>query len=261
MQAVRSRIQGEIAQLVEHTTENRGVPGSSPGLAIAESPANARLFLLARRKGSHREPARRPFSGLFSAYRPGRCGSRGVGRHHLCGQVMHDPVDLRRRIDRLVARVDRRDDYGQLLARGQVIHAVGDVRDVEAWRAEIRRQARGDKIKVRTGSNEAIVWALLVRAGCPDALVGARGYRDLLAHGSARRRTATRTDPRRPGRRGARVQRRGGLRLVGMAVAFLGGRDTAVSAENRSVPVRRGRRRSGWGLVDHRGATGYAAGR
>ena len=27
---------GEIAQLVEHTTENRGVPGSSPGLAIAD---------------------------------------------------------------------------------------------------------------------------------------------------------------------------------------------------------------------------------
>src|SRR3954452_15221585 len=25
---------GEIAQLVEHATENRGVPGSSPGLAI-----------------------------------------------------------------------------------------------------------------------------------------------------------------------------------------------------------------------------------
>ena len=28
---------GEIAQLVEHTTENRGVPGSSPGLAISAS--------------------------------------------------------------------------------------------------------------------------------------------------------------------------------------------------------------------------------
>ena len=27
---------GEIAQLVEHTTENRGVPGSSPGLATAK---------------------------------------------------------------------------------------------------------------------------------------------------------------------------------------------------------------------------------
>ena len=33
---------GEIAQLVEHTTENRGVPGSSPGLAIAR---NARWLL------------------------------------------------------------------------------------------------------------------------------------------------------------------------------------------------------------------------
>jgi hypothetical protein len=37
MQALRSRLHGEIAQLVEHTTENRGVPGSSPGLAIPES--------------------------------------------------------------------------------------------------------------------------------------------------------------------------------------------------------------------------------
>ncbi len=36
---------GEIAQLVEHTTENRGVPGSSPGLATQGSPANAGLFL------------------------------------------------------------------------------------------------------------------------------------------------------------------------------------------------------------------------
>jgi hypothetical protein len=34
-QALASRGQGEIAQLVEHTTENRGVPGSIPGLAIA----------------------------------------------------------------------------------------------------------------------------------------------------------------------------------------------------------------------------------
>ena len=92
---------------------------------------------------------------------------------------MHDPVDIRRRIDRLIAREDRRDDYGQLLARGQVIHDVEDVRDVEAWRAEMRRQARADKIKVRTGFNEPIVWALLVRAGHPDAQVD--GRRELLA--------------------------------------------------------------------------------
>jgi hypothetical protein len=94
---------------------------------------------------------------------------------------MHDPVDIRRRIDRLVARVDRRDDYGQLLARGQVIHDVEDVRDVEAWRAEIRSQARADKIKIRTGFNEAIVWALLVRGGRADELAESHRYRGLLA--------------------------------------------------------------------------------
>ena len=94
---------------------------------------------------------------------------------------MHDPVDIRRSIDRLVARVDRRNDYGRLLADGQVIRAVEDVQDVEAWRADIRRQSRADKIKVRTGVNDGIVWALLVRVRRPDALVGARRYRDLLA--------------------------------------------------------------------------------
>ena len=104
-----------------------------------------------------------------------------VGRHHLVGQVMHDPVDIRRRIGRLVARVDRRDDYGRLLADGQLIQEVENVEDVEAWRAEMRRQARADKIKLRTGFNESIVWALLVRVRRPDALVRARRYRDLLA--------------------------------------------------------------------------------
>ena len=43
-----------------------------------------------------------------------RCGSGVI----VSGKVMHDPVEIRRRIDRLVARVDRRDDYGQLLAAG-----------------------------------------------------------------------------------------------------------------------------------------------
>ena len=39
------RRHGEIAQLVEHTTENRGVPGSSPGLATRK-PAYLRDLLL-----------------------------------------------------------------------------------------------------------------------------------------------------------------------------------------------------------------------
>jgi hypothetical protein len=93
---------------------------------------------------------------------------------------MHDPVDIRRRIDRLVARVDRRDDYGQLLARDQVIHDLDDVEDIDAWRAEIRRQARADKIKVRTGFNDGIVWALRVRPDQVGALEDVQRYRDLL---------------------------------------------------------------------------------
>ena len=80
---------------------------------------------------------------------------------------MHDPVDIRRRIHRLGARVDRRDDYGKLLTYGQAIHRLEDVDDIEAWRAEIKRQARADKIKVRTGFNDGIVWALRVRADQP----------------------------------------------------------------------------------------------
>jgi hypothetical protein len=99
----------------------------------------------------------------------------------ISGQVMHDPVDIRRRIDRLVARVDRRDDYGQLLARGQVVHRLEDVEDIEAWRAEIRRNARADKIKVRTGFNDGIVWALRVRADRPEWQSEVRRFRDLLS--------------------------------------------------------------------------------
>ena len=81
---------------------------------------------------------------------------------------MHDSVDIRRRIDRLVARVDRRDDYGQLLACGHVVLRLEDVEDIEAWRAEIRRNARADKIKVRTGFNHGIVGALRGRPDQPE---------------------------------------------------------------------------------------------
>jgi hypothetical protein len=95
---------------------------------------------------------------------------------------MHDPVDIRRRIDRVVTRVNRRDDYGQLLARGAAIRMLDEVDDIEAWRAEMRRQARAVKIKIRTGFNEGIVWAMLARVPRTDELARARRYRDLLAH-------------------------------------------------------------------------------
>lgn len=73
---------------------------------------------------------------------------------------MEDPVEIRRRIERLVKRVRRRDDYGSLLATGQVIHSVEEVEDPDAWRAEIKRQARADRIKVRTGITGSTLWAL-----------------------------------------------------------------------------------------------------
>jgi hypothetical protein len=73
---------------------------------------------------------------------------------------VEDPVEIQRRIERLVKRVRRRDDYGGLLATGQAIHPVDEVDDPAAWRAEIKRQARADRIKVRTGVTGGMLWAL-----------------------------------------------------------------------------------------------------
>jgi hypothetical protein len=94
-------------------------------------------------------------------------------------RVVQDPVDIDRRIQRLIARVDRRDDYGRLLARGDVVRRIGDMDDVDGWRAEIKRQARADKIKVRTGVSRTTVWA--VRMEQPGWELEARRYRQLLA--------------------------------------------------------------------------------
>jgi hypothetical protein len=74
---------------------------------------------------------------------------------------MEDPVEISRRVDRLMKRVQRRDDYGRLLAKGEVIKPDERVDDSGAWRAEIRRQARADRIKVRTGKTGNLVWAIL----------------------------------------------------------------------------------------------------
>ena len=75
---------------------------------------------------------------------------------------MQDPVEVRVRIERMVARLARRDDYGRLLARGEVIRRRGEVQSPEAWRVEMRRQARADRIKIRTGADRGVLWALLV---------------------------------------------------------------------------------------------------
>jgi hypothetical protein len=81
---------------------------------------------------------------------------------------VEDPVEINRRIERLVKRVRRRDDYGKLLAGGDVVRSIDDVDDPEEWRAEIKRQARSDRIKVRTGQTGGRLWAF-VHGPIPEA--------------------------------------------------------------------------------------------
>jgi hypothetical protein len=76
-------------------------------------------------------------------------------------KIVEDPVEINRRIERLVKRVRRRDDYGKLLARGDVVRSIADVDDPDEWRTEIKRQARSDRIKVRTGQTGGRLWAFL----------------------------------------------------------------------------------------------------
>jgi hypothetical protein len=57
--------------------------------------------------------------------------------------------------------VRRRDDYGELLFSGQVIRLRGDIEDPGEWRAAIRKKARADRIKIRTGETGDRIWALV----------------------------------------------------------------------------------------------------
>lgn len=67
------------------------------------------------------------------------------------------------RAQALLRRKERRDDYGALLLDGQVIRSLRDVEDPAAWRSNIRRQARADKIRIQTGVNNKIVYAIVRR--------------------------------------------------------------------------------------------------
>lgn len=67
------------------------------------------------------------------------------------------------RAQALLRRKERRDDYGALLLDGQVIRNLRNVEDPEAWRSNMRRQARADKIRIQTGVNNKIVYAIMRR--------------------------------------------------------------------------------------------------
>ncbi len=89
---------------------------------------------------------------------------------------MEDPVEINRRIERLVKRVRRRDDYGELLFSGEVIRSRGGIDDPDEWRAEIKKKARADRIKVRTGENAGKVWALVNGPLSSDVLLEGRRF-------------------------------------------------------------------------------------
>ena len=89
---------------------------------------------------------------------------------------MEDPVEINRRIKRLLGRVRRRDDYGELLFSGELIRSSEDVGDPDEWRAEIRKKARADRIKVRTGETAGKVWALVNGPRSSDVLLEGRRF-------------------------------------------------------------------------------------
>lgn len=56
----------------------------------------------------------------------------------------------------------RRDDYGTLLSCGDVVRSLADIADAATWRSDLRRRAREDRIRIRSGTGRAVVWALLL---------------------------------------------------------------------------------------------------
>ena len=89
---------------------------------------------------------------------------------------MEDPVEINRRIERLLKRVRRRDDYGELLFSGEVIRSCEGIDDPDECRAEIRKKARADRIKVRTGEIAGKVWALVNAPRSSDVLLEGRRF-------------------------------------------------------------------------------------
>ncbi|MCA1681460.1 MAG: hypothetical protein LC777_22190 [Actinobacteria bacterium] len=55
-----------------------------------------------------------------------------------------------------------------------------DIGDPDGWRAHIRRQARADRIKVRTGANDHLVYALLAEGATAARLDEGDRYRRTL---------------------------------------------------------------------------------
>jgi len=89
-------------------------------------------------------------------------------------------------VEKLLRRVERRDHYGTLLAKGSVTVAIADVESADAWRASIRRHARADRIRVRTWEHGRRVSAVLLKPETPGRVAEVGRYlavlRDVVPH-------------------------------------------------------------------------------
>ena len=93
---------------------------------------------------------------------------------------MEDPVEIRSRIERVLRRVARRDDYGTLLARGDVVRGLADIDEPDEWRSGLRRRARADRLRVRSGTGRSAVWALLIDGDTEHRRAEGDRYGDVL---------------------------------------------------------------------------------
>ena len=96
---------------------------------------------------------------------------------------MHDPVEINRHMERVIDRVSRRSDYATLLHAGEVIARIEDIGDPISWRAQLKREARADRIKVRTGEGEGRVWAMLRNPATDQRLSEVKNYLHVLNDG------------------------------------------------------------------------------
>ena len=82
--------------------------------------------------------------------------------------LIEDPIEARRRIERFLERARRRDAYGELLASGQVSRLLDDPDARKNLRSDLRRQARADKLKIITREYGEVVVAMLDRPTTPE---------------------------------------------------------------------------------------------
>lgn len=75
---------------------------------------------------------------------------------------MGEPDEVHPPFEERLSRVERGDAYGELLATGEAIVRISRIDDADAWRADLRRQARADRIRIRTGVTGKLAWAFLI---------------------------------------------------------------------------------------------------